>query len=106
MRLYQAPPAEPEPPEVTDREHAIAARVELLVALVRSPSPSRLKKARWEKLLSRFKPQYRRVIILHGLMGMPMIEVGERIGVGRGRPGQIWGRVRDEVKYLIDLEDV
>lgn len=90
----------------TDREHTAAARVELLVALARSPTPSRLKKARWEKMLSRFSPQTQRVIILHGLMGRTQVWTAERLGVTRSWVNQVWAAVKDRVSHLIDLEDV
>lgn len=90
----------------TGREHAAAARIELLVALARSPTPSRLKQARWEKMLSRFSPQTQRVIILHGLMGRTQEWTAERLGVTRSWVNQVWAAVKDRVSYLIDLEDV
>lgn len=105
LKLHE-PDAEPLLALPSHGEHLVASRVELLVALARSPSPSRLKKARWEKLLSRFPPQYRRVIILHGLMGWDQVRTAERLAIRRQRVWSIWQEVRGEVSHLIDLEDV
>ena len=79
------------PPLDLDPEyHAAAAMLELASALLWQPSC--LSFDQWERILSPIRPRARRVVILHGLHGMHLTRVGERLGCSRTRAHQIWVR--------------
>lgn len=78
--------------------HAVAADLELLAALLARPSAVEL--VTWQRLLNKFTPRERRVVILHGLMGMTFPEVGERLGVSYGRADQLWRRALPKLRPL------
>lgn len=82
-----------------------AARLELIAAL-RTSTGSQLKREDWVNLLRWFQPRVRRVVILHGLLGLPFRVVGERLGTTRARADQLWRRALPKLKELLpDLQD-
>ncbi len=83
--VHAAPVADPD----DVYRHAAAADLELLAALM-GASGSGLDYAEWTRLLAPFTPRVRRVVVLRGLMGMHVNDIGERLGVTRSRVGQLW----------------
>lgn len=78
--------------------HAVAAELELYAALLSRGSGIEL--AAWRQMLNRFTARERRVVVLHGIMGMSFTEIGERLGVTRSRADQLWRRALPKLRPL------
>lgn len=85
------------------REEETAARVELLVALAGKPSGVGL--ARWRAFLARLRPVTRRVVVLHGLRGLPFHLVADLVGgITRSRADQIWRNALPKLREFLEGE--
>jgi DNA-binding NarL/FixJ family response regulator len=76
-----------------------AADLELLAALL-GATGSGLDYGEWTRLLAPFTPRARRVVVLRGLMGMQVNDIGERLGVSRARVGQLWSQALPKLAAL------
>lgn len=79
--------------------HSAAADLELLATMLAAPS-SGMSYEEWTKVLGQFTPRMRRVVVLHGLMGMTFYTIGERLGVSGTRCDQIWRKALPKLTGL------
>jgi RNA polymerase sigma-70 factor (ECF subfamily) len=56
--------------------------------------------------LARLKPDYREVIVLRNLEGLPFEEVARRLGRAPGAVRMLWLRALDQLKQLLEQEDL
>lgn len=84
----------------SDAVHLFVSVLELQLAMLSSPL-GEVSASEWYNMLRRYDPRTRRVVILHGLLGMGFKEIGERLEISGGRADQIWRGVLADLHKLV-----